>query len=99
MSNHSLRRHLLGASALLILLPAAARAQAPTETVTVTGLEAAIPQILSQDGAQVDTISAIEIKNSGALDVSQALAQAPGLFISSQHGPFDYVDVSLLGSR
>src|ERR1700761_4147211 len=36
----------------------------------------------------------------GFLDISEALdARVPGLFILSKNGPFDYVDISLLGSR
>src|ERR1700761_4838584 len=36
----------------------------------------------------------------GFLDISEALdARVPGLSILSKNGPFDYVDISLLGSR
>src|SRR4029077_3639343 len=44
--------------------------------------------------------TSVEIQNSGALDIAQALpSQIPGLYISPKNGPFDYVDISLQGSR
>jgi outer membrane cobalamin receptor len=68
--------------------------------VTAKSLEAELPQQLSQYGVRVDTISAAQIKNGGYLDVAGALeALTPGLYISPRNGPFDYVQISLQGSR
>ena len=69
-------------------------------TVTAKRLEETLPQQLAAYGTRVDTISAEEIKNGAFIDVAETLqALAPGLSISSKNGPFDYVDISLLGSR
>ncbi len=63
-------------------------------------LEEDLPRDLARYGTRVDTISAAEIRNGGYLDVASALqAAAPGLYIQQKNGPFDYVDISLLGSR
>jgi outer membrane cobalamin receptor len=68
--------------------------------VTAKSLEDELPQQLSQYGTRVDTISAAKIQNGGYLDVAGALeALAPGLYISPRNGPFDYVQISLQGSR
>jgi outer membrane cobalamin receptor len=68
--------------------------------VTAKRLEEEIPKQLAQYGTHVDVITAGQIKNGGYIDVASALqALAPGLYISSQNGPFDYVQVSLQGSR
>jgi outer membrane cobalamin receptor len=75
---------------------------APLDEVVVTArsLEDELPQQLSQYGTRVDTISAAKIQNGGYLDVAGALeALAPGLYISPRNGPFDYVQISLQGSR
>src|SRR5580704_3637678 len=67
--------------------------------VTAKSLEDELPQ-LSHYGTRVDTITAAEIKNGGYLDVAGALeALSPGLYISPKNGPFDYVQISLQGSR
>ncbi len=58
------------------------------------------PATVSLQDARVDIISAADIKNGGYLDVAGALqALSPGLYISPQNGPFDYVQISLQGSR
>jgi vitamin B12 transporter len=63
-------------------------------------LEETLPQGLSQYGVRVDTISAQQIQNAGQADVAQSLeVLAPGLYITPKSGPFDYVNVSLQGSR
>jgi outer membrane cobalamin receptor len=68
--------------------------------VTAKSLEDELPQQLSHYGTRVDVISAADIKNGGYLDVAGALeALSPGLYISPQNGPFDYVQISLQGSR
>jgi vitamin B12 transporter len=76
-------------------------AQGEVERVLVTGrLEEMLPQQLSQYGTRVDIVTAVEIQNGGYLDVTQALQNfVPGLYIAPKNGPFDYVDVSLQGSR
>jgi outer membrane cobalamin receptor len=69
-------------------------------TVTAKKLEEELPQILQAQGIHVDTITAAQIANGGYVDVATALQYlAPGLFISPKNGPFDYVKVSLQGSR
>jgi vitamin B12 transporter len=87
-----------------VALSAVAHAQdsGPIDTIEVRGqrLESDIPRLLAQTGTQVDIIGQQSIKDGSYLDISQALTfQAPGLYVASQHGPFDYVDASLLGSR
>ncbi|HEX3914405.1 MAG TPA: TonB-dependent receptor [Steroidobacteraceae bacterium] len=68
--------------------------------VTARSLEDELPQQLAAYGTRVDTISAAKIRNGGYLDVAGALqALAPGLYISPKNGPFDYVQISLQGSR
>jgi outer membrane cobalamin receptor len=69
-------------------------------TVTAKRLEETLPQQLAAYGTRVDTISAADIRNGGFVDIAETLqALIPGLNISSKNGPFDYVDISLLGSR
>jgi outer membrane cobalamin receptor len=68
--------------------------------VTAKSLEENLPQQLSQYGTHVDAISAAQIQDGGYIDVASALeALAPGLYVSSRNGPFDYVQISLQGSR
>jgi vitamin B12 transporter len=88
-------------TAFTAALGLAGPAHAQNETIVVTkSLETDIPQILARTGTQVDTISATTIKNGGYVDISQVLnMEAPGLYVASRNGPFDYVDVSFLGSR
>jgi len=76
-------------------------AQGEVERVLITGrLEEMLPQQLSQYGTRVDIVSAVEIQNGGYLDIQQALQNyVPGLYIAPKAGPFDYVDISLQGSR
>ncbi len=83
----------------------AAQAQAISSSldevvVTAKSLEDELPQQLALYGTRVDIISAAKIQNGGYLDVAGALeALAPGLYISPRNGPFDYVQISLQGSR
>jgi outer membrane cobalamin receptor len=68
--------------------------------VTAKRLEQTLPQQLAQYGTRVNVISAQEVRNGSYVDVAQTLqALAPGLFILPKNGPFDYADISLLGSR
>lgn len=72
------------------------------ETVTVTAhrLEEQLPGILESQGIRVDVITADQIADGAYLDIATSLQMlAPGLYVSPKNGPFDYVNVSLLGSR
>jgi outer membrane cobalamin receptor len=72
------------------------------DEVQVTGqrLEELLPQQLAEFGVKVETITAEQISHGGYVDVAAALqALVPGLYVSSKSGPFDYVDISLQGSR
>jgi outer membrane cobalamin receptor len=103
-----------GLPAILALLPMlattaawaqtapAASSESNPEQITVTGkrLEETLPQILEQQGTRIDTVTAEEIAKGGYIDIAQSLGTTvPGLYISPKNGPFDYVDVSLQGSR
>ena len=76
-------------------------AQGEVERVLITGrLEEMLPQQLSQYGTRVDVVTSVDIQNGGYLDVVQSLQNfVPGLYIAPKNGPFDYVDISLQGSR
>lgn len=79
---------------------AAGDGQLETVQVTAKKLEEELPDILAAQGVHVDTITADQIAKGAYIDVAQALQyQAPGLFLSPKAGPFDYVNVSLQGSR
>jgi vitamin B12 transporter len=68
--------------------------------VTAKSLEENLPQQLSQYGTRVVVTTAAQIQNGGYIDVASALqALTPGLYVSSINGPFDYVRISLQGSR
>jgi outer membrane cobalamin receptor len=71
------------------------------QEVVVTGkLEREIPTQLAKQGVRVDVVSAATIKNNQFIDVAQSLqTTVPGLYVSPKNGPFDYVQVSLQGSR
>ena len=71
------------------------------QQVLVTGhLEEDLPIDLERYGTRVDVVTAEQIRNGGYLDVAQALqSTVPGLYISPKNGPFDYADISLMGSR
>ncbi len=63
-------------------------------------LEESIPLELARYGNRVEIISAEEIKAHGFVDITQTLQMlVPGLHIAPKHGPFDYFDASLQGSR
>ncbi len=102
-------RHTLALACLLGAgLPAtAARAAAlpsaaDLDAVQVTGrsLEQTLPQELSRYGHVVETVTRERIEAGGYVDVSSALQyEVPGLYVSPGSGVYDYVDVSLQGSR
>jgi vitamin B12 transporter len=63
-------------------------------------LEQDLPIQLAKQGVRVDVVTAATIKNAQYVDVTQALqTTVPGLYISPKNGPFDYVNISLQGSR
>lgn len=104
-----MRKTLMASAAALCSLTAVhAHAQAlpgsPTavEEVRVTArtLEDTLPEQLAQTGVKVDVVTGQQIRNGGYVDVATALqALAPSLFVLPKNGPFDYVDLSLMGSR
>lgn len=73
-----------------------------TESVIVAApkLEEELPQEIEEAGTRVHTITSAQIENGGYYDVAQALQSlVPGLFLAPKAGAFDYVAVSLQGSR
>src|SRR6185503_18196745 len=73
-----------------------------TENVVVAApkLEEELPQQIERQGVRVQTITGAQIENGGYDDVGQALqAMVPGLYLTPKAGAFDYVTVSLQGSR
>lgn len=85
---------------------AAGQARGPAadggDTVVIVGqtIEETLPQELETYGSDVEVTDSEEIRNSGFVDVSQALQMdTPGLFLAPRGGPFSYLDISLQGSR
>ena len=92
------------AASLLSLTTCAVFAEGadPLEEILVTArsIEDTLPVELARYGHDVEYISADRIRAAGYADASTALQfEVPGLFVSPGSGPFDYVDVSLQGSR
>jgi vitamin B12 transporter len=90
--------------ALALALPAVAQAKDEADSaaiivVTAKSLEETLPQELARYGSDLIVLSSEQIQDTGALDVATALARVPGLYVMPGAGPFDYVDVSLQGSR
>jgi vitamin B12 transporter len=80
----------------------AGQSPAKVEEVVVTGsrLEQSLPQELATYGNRLTVVDAEQIENGGYNDVAQVLQNlVPGLYVSPKSGAFDYVDVSLQGSR
>lgn len=74
--------------------------ETPEAVIRARSLEDTLPQELARYGHQVETVTAEQLLKAGYTDVSTALQfETPGLFVSPGSGPFDYVDVSLQGSR
>ena len=99
MSGSDLRR---GIATVLALSACHLSSAQTVEEVLVTArsLDDTLPVELARYGHQVDTISADRVEAAGYVDVSTALQyEIPGLFVSPGSGPYDYVDVSLQGSR
>jgi outer membrane cobalamin receptor len=101
-----MRKTLMAGAAALGMTMTCAHAQAQTSTsvegvvVTARTLEDTLPEQLAETGVKVDVIQSQAIRNGGYPDIATALqALAPSLFVLPKNGPFDYVDLSLLGSR
>ena len=99
----TITRTLLAATALTSAISAAAQAQtASDDAIVVLGerLEETTPQELAKYGSRIETISGEQVDQAGYNDASQALQMlVPGLYVAPKSGAFDYVSVSLLGSR
>ncbi|WP_209005514.1 TonB-dependent receptor plug domain-containing protein [Steroidobacter agaridevorans] len=102
-----LRHRRFAAASLLTLAATVSFAQdtsgkGPLEEILVTArsIEETLPVELARYGHDVEYVSADRVRAAGYVDVSTALQfEVPGLFVSPGSGPFDYVDVSLQGSR
>jgi vitamin B12 transporter len=98
-----LKTLLLGAAASIAIAIGAspACAQAGPDIVYVWGqLEETLAQEIEKTGSRLEVVSEDAIKNGGYVDAGQALQmQVPGLYLAPKHGPFDYVNLSLLGGR
>lgn len=90
---------------LCAAIPCAALAAADDDeelsaVVAVGRLEEILPQDLSRYGSRVETISAGQVERGGYNDIAQTMqALVPGLYVAPLSGAFDYVELSLLGSR
>jgi vitamin B12 transporter len=63
-------------------------------------LEESTPEELEKYGSRLEVIEGEDVDRAGFDDTSQALQMlVPGLYIAPKSGAFDYVNVSLLGSR
>jgi vitamin B12 transporter len=85
-----------------IALGAAAAARDTTETIIVWGerLEETLPLQLADYGSRVEVIGVEQIEAGNFVDVSAVLQNlAPGLYLTPKNGAFDYVNLSLQGSR
>jgi outer membrane cobalamin receptor len=74
----------------------------PIEELIISGkrIEQTLPQELGEYGNRVQLIDAEELKKRGINDIAVALqTMVPAMYIQPKAGPFDYVDVSLQGSR
>lgn len=72
------------------------------QAIVVLGgrLEESTPQELEKYGSRLEVIEGETIDRGGFTDTSQALQMlVPGLYLAPQSGAFDYVNMSLLGSR
>ncbi len=95
-------KHLLTAATAACIPLAISAQQSTPEVITVTGrqIEQTLPQQIAEYGTRLDMVSRQDIRNGAYVDVTQAVqALSPGLFMLPKNGPFDYSDISLLGSR
>jgi vitamin B12 transporter len=92
----------LGLAGAVIGGRAAGQSPGDVDEVVVTGarLEQSLPQQLADYGNRLTTVTGEQIDRGGFNDVAQVLQNlVPGLYVSPKNGAFDYVDVSLQGSR
>src|SRR5690606_10547493 len=95
---------LAGVAAAALFVPAAAQAEeaGEAEASVVLGdrLEESTPEELERYGSRLELIEGQAIDEAGFFDTAGALQfLAPGLFLTPKSGAFDYVQVSLQGSR
>lgn len=99
---------LFGAANLLLLTGTPALAQdddlddGDGDAIVVLGerLEGSVPVELEKYGSRLEVVDGKLIDEAGFVDTGQALqALVPGLYVAPKNGAFDYVNVSLLGSR
>lgn len=95
---------LISTAAALALGGQAARAADATtgvsEVVVTGGLEESTPTQLAKYGNRLDVVTSRQIELSSSADVAQLLTTSvPGLYLSTQSGPFSYNFASLQGSR
>src|SRR5688572_25122476 len=72
------------------------------EPIVVLGqrLEESQPEEIEKYGSRLEEIDGEDIDQAGFVDTGQALQMlVPGLYVAPKSGAFDYVHVSLLGSR
>ena len=72
------------------------------EAIVVLGdrLEESVPEQLEEYGSRLEIVDGRLIDEAGYVDASQALQSlVPGLYVAPKNGAFDYVNVSLAGSR
>lgn len=63
-------------------------------------LEESQPEQIEKYGSRLETVDGEAIDRAGFVDTGQALQMlVPGLYVAPKSGAFDYVSVSLLGSR
>src|SRR5262245_59251972 len=70
-----------------------AEAGTAEEEITVVGdrLEESLSEDLSEYGSRLEKVSSEQVDEGGFVDVGQILGIVPGLYVSQQNGPFDYV--------
>jgi len=72
----------------------------PVIVVLGDRLEESTPEELEEYGSRLEVIEGEAIDNAGHIDTSGALRNlVPGLYLAQKSGAFDYVQVSLAGSR
>lgn len=84
------------------LFPAVAHDADNSDVIEVWGerLEETLAQELADYGSRVEVIDFRQIQDGGYFDASQVLQNlVPGLYLAPKNGAFDYVNVSLQGSR
>lgn len=79
-----------------------ASAERGDEAILVLGarLEESTPEELAKYGSRIEIVDGEAIDRGGFVDTASALQSlVPGLYVSPKAGAFDYVNVSLTGSR